>query len=444
MAAHKSERKKIKEEYAFTEVILPHDASNMEVFGLITRAFGAKEITTHASFRELYSSIARLHGERRTVDCLDELPSEFLALFETVVLPLFGEVVEKLPALFPETRMPALRQGVSAELVLSRVQVLALNVFAFMNAFAPSMSGYSMRFVADPMPWCVAKTQAVVHYFARVARVGLSELRGRIVLTRQVLDDAVEWTKADGRLAELEVRARADGTIEDDGIGMLQADFANEFIGGGVMDSGRVQEEIRFGVTNPELLVSILFCPRMCDNETILLKGAERFSDYTGYASSLQWGGDHVDSSPRDDDGTFATTLVAFDALPFAEDRQWEPELVRRELDKAYCAFLDRTGGRTPIATGNWGCGAFRGDKRLKTVVQILAAAHAGMRPVAFFTFGDRDLVADTRRLAARLAEKDATVGGVFASVLDFVRSPAFRRLERDERGAALLRALEQ
>ena len=37
-----------------------------------------------------------------------------------------------------------------------------------------------------------------------------------------------------------------DGTIEDHGLGMLQADFANKFLGGGVFGRGAVQEEIRF------------------------------------------------------------------------------------------------------------------------------------------------------------------------------------------------------
>jgi len=38
---------------------------------------------------------------------------------------------------------------------------------------------------------------------------------------------------------------RTDGTIEDDGIAMLQIDFANKSIGGGVLATGCVQEEIR-------------------------------------------------------------------------------------------------------------------------------------------------------------------------------------------------------
>ena len=35
-------------------------------------------------------------------------------------------------------------------------------------------------------------------------------------------------------------------TIKDDGHGMIQADFANKFLGGGVLNEGCVQEEIRF------------------------------------------------------------------------------------------------------------------------------------------------------------------------------------------------------
>ena len=40
-----------------------------------------------------------------------------------------------------------------------------------------------------------------------------------------------------------------EGTIEDDGDYMLQADFANKYIGGGVLGFGCVQEEIRFVIS---------------------------------------------------------------------------------------------------------------------------------------------------------------------------------------------------
>ena len=64
----------------------------------------------------------------------------------------------------------------------------------------------------------------------------------------------------------------ADGTIEDDGGNCLQMDFANRFIGGGVLGHGAVQEEIRFLIC-PELIVSRLFCERMLDTECIYITG---------------------------------------------------------------------------------------------------------------------------------------------------------------------------
>lgn len=88
-----------------------------------------------------------------------------------------------------------------------------------------------------------------------------------------------------------------DGKIEDCK-GALQLDFANKYIGGGVLNSGCVQEEIRF-VICPELLVSLLFMERMRENECIIIRGCERFNDYTGYAGSFSWNGNYQDNTEK-------------------------------------------------------------------------------------------------------------------------------------------------
>jgi poly(ADP-ribose) glycohydrolase len=75
-------------------------------------------------------------------------------------------------------------------------------------------------------------------------------------------------------------------------------DFANKFLGGGVLNHGCVQEEIRF-VICPELIVSMLFCEVMNENEALLVKGCERFSCYRGYAQTFEWAGDYRDETPR-------------------------------------------------------------------------------------------------------------------------------------------------
>lgn len=52
----------------------------------------------------------------------------------------------------------------------------------------------------------------------------------------------------------------------------LQVDFASSWIGGGVLDSGLVQEEILF-LMNPELIVSRLFTEQLADNECLIITG---------------------------------------------------------------------------------------------------------------------------------------------------------------------------
>jgi len=55
-----------------------------------------------------------------------------------------------------------------------------------------------------------------------------------------------------------EVEIREEGKIEE-AENTLMIDFANKYIGGGVMDSGMVQEEILF-LVYPELLLSVFCC----------------------------------------------------------------------------------------------------------------------------------------------------------------------------------------
>jgi len=52
----------------------------------------------------------------------------------------------------------------------------------------------------------------------------------------------------------------------------LQVDFANMYIGGGVLGRGCVQEEIRF-VICPELILSLLFTEVLTDNEAVVITG---------------------------------------------------------------------------------------------------------------------------------------------------------------------------
>lgn len=76
---------------------------------------------------------------------------------------------------------------------------------------------------------------------------------------------------------------------------MFQVDFANSYLGGGVLNSGCVQEEIMFAL-RPELLVSCLFVERLGFDETLIIEGAEQYSVGSGYADDFCWAGDFIHS----------------------------------------------------------------------------------------------------------------------------------------------------
>lgn len=203
---------------------------------------------------------------------------------------------------------------------------------------------------------------------------------------------------------------------------MLQVDFANRFVGGGVTSAGLVQEEIRF-LINPELIVSRLFTEVLDHNECLIITGTEQYSEYTGYAETYRWARSHEDGSERDSWQRRCTEIVAIDALHFRRYLdQFVPEKIRRELNKAYCGFL-RPGvsseNLSAVATGNWGCGAFGGDARLKALLQILAAAVAE-RDVVYFTFGDSELMRDIYSMHTFLRERRLTVGEVYKLLLRY------------------------
>ena len=65
------------------------------------------------------------------------------------------------------------------------------------------------------------------------------------------------------------------------------------------------------------------------------------------------------------------------------------------------------------VATGNWGCGAFRGDPQLKSLIQLMAASLCN-RDIVYFTFNDKKLCNEIQRVYNKLVEFDVSVGDLF------------------------------
>jgi len=248
--------------------------------------------------------------------------------------------------------------------------------------------------------------------------VTTQEPKGKLRFTRVVLSEDPDFSTHTGFLQEWKVESQK--SIENC-CGSLQVDFANSFLGGGVLCGGCVQEEIRFAVC-PELIVGCLYCQRMTENEAILITGAQQFSAYKGYAFGLKYGGQFVDETPFNSDGNIDTEICAIDAVDYrgiGSQMQYTPKILKREITKAYVGF-DNGDKTKPVATGNWGCGAFLGDRYHKSLLQYLACSAAG-RPLVYCTFNDASFSEDMKFVAAKLKDSGWRVSDLWKALVEYV-----------------------
>uniref|UniRef100_A0A672GYP4 poly(ADP-ribose) glycohydrolase n=1 Tax=Salarias fasciatus TaxID=181472 RepID=A0A672GYP4_SALFA len=372
------------------------------------------------------------HAKKWDFTALNLLCTEYLEhceaqhLFE-VILPAMVDLALSAPRLCTMP-IPLLKSRMNHSLTLSQEQIACLLANAFFCTFPrrnsrkseygnyPEINFY--RLFEGTSLRKVEKLKTLLCYFRRVTQ---HRPKGLVTFTRQALNNPPDWESSQTLLTRLHITC--EGRIEDNGYGMLQVDFANRMVGGGVTGHGLVQEEIRF-IINPELIVSRLFTEALEHNECLIITGTEQYSEYTGYAESYKWKCSYKDETPRDDWQRRCTEIVAIDALKYRHFlEQFIPEKMTRELNKAYCGFYRHNANvkeLSAVATGNWGCGAFGGDTRLKALIQLMAAAEAG-RDVAYFTFGDAQLMKEVHKMHSFLTERRVRVGKTRTPNLVFV-----------------------
>ncbi|XP_023940580.2 poly(ADP-ribose) glycohydrolase [Bicyclus anynana] len=371
-------------------------------------------------------------------DTLDEEESQY---FFDVTLPEIVKLALALPKLI-QSPIPLLKQHKNRSVSLSQQQISSLLANAFFCTF-PRRNTYkkdaeyskyphinfNVLYNTKPSSDVLEKLKCICHYFRRVCQkvpVGVLTFARRSVAPRA----QPHWPASDRPLSTLPLHVDPENTIED-AHGLIQVDFANKFLGGGVLGYGSVQEEIRF-VICPELLISMLFTECLRPNEALMMIGCEQFSTYTGYGHSFQWAGDFADETPYDSSGRRRCAVLAIDAMPFhSKLQEYRKEAVNRELNKAWVGFSfytpDDPGPHYPgVATGNWGCGAFGGTAALKTLIQMMALTQAG-RPMAYYTFGDTALRDSMVQVYNLLVKHGVTVGGLYGLILEFCKTDVLK-----------------
>lgn len=159
----------------------------------------------------------------------------------------------------------------------------------------------------------------------------------------------------------------------------------------------------------------------MTDLESILITGAEQFTTYTGYGGRFKCTGPYEDTNPVDYCNRRKVYIVAIDATPFDNaTSQYTKQSILRELNKAYSGFSHQVAydkssenSMTEVATGNWGCGMFGGNKQLKTLIQWMAASRAG-RPLRYYTFREPQLIEEQMKVTKVLLARKVTVSQLY------------------------------
>ncbi|XP_065364267.1 poly(ADP-ribose) glycohydrolase isoform X2 [Calliphora vicina] len=366
----------------------------------------------------------------------EEYDEDESKIFFDNLLPRIIRLALRLPELV-QAPIPLLKQGKCHAVTLTQEQISCLLANAFLCTYPrrntlKKKSEYSTfpdinfnRLFQSSGAAVMEKIKCICHYFRRVCPLEDDRSNvptGCVTFERRYMhhNDIPNWSESNIPLGITPLHITSDGTIEDEGLGLLQVDFANKYLGGGVLGSGCVQEEIRF-VICPELIVSKLFTEVLRPTEALLMVGCERYSNYTGYANSFQWAGNHEDNTPRDSSRRLMCHIVAIDALHFQDSaHQYHEELMLRELNKAYVGFSTSLTTLAPgVASGNWGCGAFGGEATLKALLQLMACT-VTTRPLVYFTFGNEELRDQVHKMHTFFIENNVLVKDLWSVLRKF------------------------
>jgi len=237
-------------------IVLPHATEKWKVIEEHLRP----EIKT---FEQLSEATANIHNTPMQLMALQRVldrHSEESKTFFHYTLPFIQNLVLKIPETFKEKELKILKMDHPGMLRLSCRQCACLNAAAFFNLLphGEMCLELSFAFILNKQP---EKVKCLLHYFRRL-RTSLPDRyveihRNVLPETKLTVFSAAALLNNETPLAKFEVKGRPH-TIED-AEGCMQADFANEWIGGGVLRAGCVQEEILF-MEKPECLIALLVC----------------------------------------------------------------------------------------------------------------------------------------------------------------------------------------
>ena len=306
--------------------------------------------------------------------------------FYTVGLPFMIQVALQMPLLFPKQipihkmRSSWVEKGKLGRLSYSftRIQCACLLAHSFFGSLKrpENVQPNDFRFTVVDLflGTAVSPNSACtfLNYFSVLGELGIEQVSiesKENVLTFERLGykkgpSPWNWEKSTKLLSKVKI---VDGDISQCKA-EVHVEFANAFVGGGVMTGDAAMEETLF-LVKPELMVAMAIENRMVDEEAIRISGALQYSKTKGFGQDFEFDGDYIiENTPRN--GMPPPCICAIDAI-----RGGGPALTKggmlRDMNKARIGFE----GANILATGHWGCGAYGNNHNLMFLKQWLAAS---------------------------------------------------------------------
>ena len=224
------------------------------------------------------------------------------------------QLVFQIDNLFPEKVIPILKTGQkNNKLELTRKQVALLFLLSFFKCIKlnqdTNFNIFCVFYVLKITSYAkIEKTKCFINYLIQIGK-WLSE-------NNKILDEKITYIRdsiepnqyLDKELCE--VKICESGSLFD-GKASYCIDFANKYIGGGVLDEGNVQEEILFTI-EPEAIVSLFFMEVMGNNDAIGIYNTIQYSNYNGYGEKFKFNGSAI---PNDITKIKKHKIIAIDAI---------------------------------------------------------------------------------------------------------------------------------
>ena len=183
---------------------------------------------------------------------------------------------------------------------------------------------YWLRHVSGPTNIYL---QSLLNYFKDVQAFQEDKLNEVVTFERLVCNDDKVWDPRGSTITIIDVEVHLDGRIGEKE--QVEVDFANKHVGCGTTGT---QEKLMLG-TSTEACVIVLFNEVLDAHEAIVMVGAKKYGDFSGYGHKACFIGPfdgHWDWKNR--------KIIAIDALCGPRDQLGDLTM-NRELKKAWIGF---------------------------------------------------------------------------------------------------------